>query len=346
MIACRLTVASPRAALAVAALALCGAALAVACAPAAAATRILTQTDPRTIAALPPAGGRAVRLFHVSRGILSDVSPSASGRRIGFVQHLKSSPPRDPEITVLTERVWVMRGNGAGAHVVRTFVRAKRGRNDWIMPAAANGARSEIYSFDLSEDGRLLLLTRGGYMLGLRSNGRGLRVLPTPGYRAFDAEYAPGNGAIALHFENLRDGGGGDRNGIGVTARTGGPVRPLRSGWFPNQESLSYEPTFSADGRLIAFQGYSRARVSGNGTAIWTMRRSGLAQRMLETTNQQGETFTNPDFSPNSRSLVAVKHLPGGRTSLFTVRRDGTHLRYLARGPRATRYGFTPAWTR
>ena len=306
-------------------------------------TRILTQTNPRTIAAVAPSGGRPVTLFHASSGIVAQVSASRRGRTIAFVQHLRRQEPGRPDVTVLTERIWLMRGNGTGAHVVRTFVRKKIGRAGFVTPGDGHGSLSEIYSLDLSDDGRRVLITRGGYMLSMRRDGHLLHELPTPEYRAFDAEYGPGARSIVLHFEQLGNESGGfpDENGIGVTGPDGGGVRVLRSGTFPGDASLSYQPSFSDDGRLVAFTGYT-----GRGGAIWIIRASGANEHPLAATDRERDTFLEPDFSPNSKSLVFYTPTSRNHSALYTVRRDGTHLRFLAPGPRLTRYRFTPVWTR
>jgi len=86
-------------------------------------------------------------------------------------------------------------------------------------------------------------------------------------------------------------------------------------------------PSFSADGRMIAFS--RDPGLAAAGRAIYVMDADGGNARRLT-----GESANdgNPTISPNGRVVVFDRYR-GGRSHLWAVNVDGTGLRQLTRGP-------------
>lgn len=98
------------------------------------------------------------------------------------------------------------------------------------------------------------------------------------------------------------------------------------------QRQLTYgedpdgEPSYSRDGRQIAF-----VRYSGNDSDIWVMNSDGTEQHPVTESDGPGLSEVQPAFFPGGRSLVfAQLELSGGWT-VSSIRLDGTGQRQLAR---------------
>lgn len=92
-----------------------------------------------------------------------------------------------------------------------------------------------------------------------------------------------------------------------------------------NGEAADAEPTYSRDGRLIAF-----VRYDGTDADIWVMNSDGTEQRPVTHTDGPLLSELQPAFFPGGRSLVfAQSNLPTGWT-VFSIRLDGSGLQQLA----------------
>jgi Tol biopolymer transport system component len=98
-----------------------------------------------------------------------------------------------------------------------------------------------------------------------------------------------------------------------------GKQRQLTAG-----KAAETEPTYSRDGRQIAF-----VRFSDDGSDIWVMNADGTDERPV-TATAEGEV--QPAFFPSGRSLVFVRSSPSTGFAVFSVRLDGSGERRLAVG--------------
>jgi Tol biopolymer transport system component len=89
-------------------------------------------------------------------------------------------------------------------------------------------------------------------------------------------------------------------------------------------EGADSEPTYSPDGKLIAF-----VRYQGNDSDIWVMNSDGTEQRPVTTTGE-GSYESQPAFFPGGRSLAFARSGPGSGWTVYSVRLDGTGEQVLA----------------
>lgn len=280
---------------------------------AAAETRVLFQPDGRTIASVPPNGGQTTLLFHARRGSIGYLTASSDGRTIAFL--LRERVGNGPAPDDVTDEIWVMRGNGTGAHPVRRFL-SKDPRGE---------GRGRVYSLDISANGSKLVLTRDRTLYTMDVSGRALRRISI-GAKAFDPEFDPTGRRIVLTFS------GAEVGGIGTVDLRDGALTPVgRGGDYP---------TYSDDGQFIAFT--EVIQIAGP-CSVWIMNRDGSGARMVDRLHCEGD-LTSPDFAPNGHSLLFVHEWK----YVQTVRRDGTHESWLkaATYPDFFFYNLTPQWTR
>jgi Tol biopolymer transport system component len=83
-----------------------------------------------------------------------------------------------------------------------------------------------------------------------------------------------------------------------------------------------HSPSYSADGRSIAFVGEDEA----GGSAIYVMRGDGTERRMVTSDG------AHPHFFPGGRA-IAFARMVEGHSHIFTIRLDGSGLRQLTFGP-------------
>lgn len=88
-------------------------------------------------------------------------------------------------------------------------------------------------------------------------------------------------------------------------------------------------PSFSADGRFVAFAGNYELGTAPAGRHVYLVNVDGTGLRQLTT----GAGFDqNPAFSPNGKQVVFDRHLGTGKAHIFSVNVDGTGLRQLTNG--------------
>jgi Tol biopolymer transport system component len=114
--------------------------------------------------------------------------------------------------------------------------------------------------------------------------------------------FSPGGGRIVVAKSFHRKGPGGNI----VSIRTDGtdPIRLVNSG------QRSYGPTFSPDGRWIAFSG--AASRAGSLKGVWVMSRDGSRLRLLARDHCKGSRcsgYDNPDFSPYRSRVTYVRYM-------------------------------------
>jgi hypothetical protein len=315
--------------------------------------RILTVPRPRQIVAIPPRGGVEQVLFRAGDGEIGGPAATPDGHHIAFIlRHWRRS--RDGSVRVFRQRdeVWVMRGDGTGAHPVRSFIRRRRGSRWTYPPSGAPGARGALQSIDISGNGSRLLIARYNALYMLDADGGDLRRVRTPGatptgYTGSDIDgpqFAPGGRRIVADFVAENE------EGIGTVSVHGGPVR------FISTRRPGLAASYSDDGRWIVFAAIApspRAHPHREGRhTIWIMRADGSGQRQV--VDRPGLTFHNPDFSPDGRQLVlgGPCHFHGSRiigkeqVCAYTVGTDGRDLRRVARGVLRFHAEENPEWVR
>ncbi|HWH19058.1 MAG TPA: hypothetical protein VN671_00895, partial [Solirubrobacterales bacterium] len=290
------------------------------------ATRIVVREGARKLVAIAPTTGATRTLVKLRHGAILGTAATPSGGLLAFASRVFDHG--DPE-KIWTDRIWTLRAGGR-PHLVRTIVSRGVGR-----------ATSPVDSLALSRDGsRLLFETRGGEVFVMRADGSGLRPVTPAGY-----DFGMGEGRNSTRPEFSPDGkrilgvlypvgaSTTDIGGIGTVSARGGAVHFLRRGAFDDGVGHFLSPTFSADGRRIAFI----AGAGNSGYAIKVMNRDGSHARALRGSILPGWSIGNPAFSPSGRALTFVgKHHGKGNTiigktpsSLFTIRLDGTHRRLV-----------------
>jgi Tol biopolymer transport system component len=88
-------------------------------------------------------------------------------------------------------------------------------------------------------------------------------------------------------------------------------------------------PSFSANGRLVAFSGNYEPGLAPAGRHIYLVNVDGTGLRQLTT----GAGFDeNPAFSPNGKQVVFDRHVGTAKAHIFSVNVDGSGLRQLTNG--------------
>jgi Tol biopolymer transport system component len=88
-------------------------------------------------------------------------------------------------------------------------------------------------------------------------------------------------------------------------------------------------PSFSANGRLVAFSGNYEPGLAPAGRYIYVVNVDGSDLRQLTT----GAGFDeDPAFSPNGKQVVFDRHIGTGKAHIFSVNVDGSGLRQLTNG--------------
>jgi Tol biopolymer transport system component len=306
-----------------------------------ASTRIVVREGARKLVAIAPDGGRPQTLVHLHRGALLGTAATRDGALIAFVS--RSFHEVEGE-HVWTDRIWTLR-RGARPQVVKT-IRSQGG---------ARGYRS-LDSIAISPNGRRLLLgRRRGDVFTIRSDGTALRRA-RPSFNDFGVgsgrnstgpEFSPdGKRMVGIFYPwDARE---SDVGGIGTVALSGGPVHFLRRGPFANGVGHFFGPTFSPNGRLVAF-----ATAGRSGVSITVMNRDGTGAHRLQGSILPGWTISNPSFSPSGDSLVFVGDHPGkgntiiGRTPsvIFTIGLDGGRPQ-VVQAEKARLFDRSPTWVR
>lgn len=312
--------------------------------------RILIVPHPRRIVAVSPRGVTDGVLFRAGDGQIIGPAGTPDGRQIAFI--LRRTPRRvgrrSARIFAVRDEIWVMHGNGTGAHVVLSFVRRRRGFR-WIYPQPGEpGADHGLESIDISPNGRRILVARGDRNLyTLNADGSGFRHVRVvgatmTGYTGSDRsgpQFSPGGRKVIAHFATP------SREGIGTMPVHGGRVR------FFHTKRHALAGTYSDDGRWIAFSAIGPPpRAHSNwegGSSIWIMRADGSREHQIAA--RPGLDPENPGFSPDGRSIVfaAERDRVIGRRSAATyiVSVGGGPIRRIARGV-ARFYLGNPDWVR
>jgi Tol biopolymer transport system component len=279
---------------------------------------------------------------------MAGVAPASGGER-------GSSRPKRAEIVFTRPTVpdaawtnlWAIRPDGTGLRRITNyreasdhapevspdgkaivFMRGLKGRccNLWLVPAAGGEARQLTRSpgsDDIpawSPDGRtiafirLSTVTRQHHLVLIDANGGNLRRLMR--LRPGGLAWLPSGQIAVTHGGFIR-----------VLTRTGRLVRRLPYG---------YVPSWSPDGRRVAFQRGDRV---GYKSKIYVMNADGSG---IVRISPRGADDIKPKWSPDG-SLIAFEVWRGQRGEVWTMRPDGSHRRSLTRPGGDDR---SPAWRR
>jgi Tol biopolymer transport system component len=88
-------------------------------------------------------------------------------------------------------------------------------------------------------------------------------------------------------------------------------------------------PSFSANGRFVAFSGNYEPGMAPPGRHIYMVGVDGIGLRQLTTGTGFDE---NPAFSPSGKQVVFDRHVGTGKAHIFAVNVDGSGLRQLTNG--------------
>jgi Tol biopolymer transport system component len=232
-------------------------------------------------------------------------------------------------------------GAGAGAGVAKVLAFRVEGGGLYLAEADGSHAR-EVTTADVSAPSWSADGTRLAFSVPLGNERSRLDVVTRNGaeeHRLLDRQPA-GLGDVAWapnrHFLVAHVRGATDFEGdIAIVKLADGQARRVTRG--PGDDKT---PQVSPDGRWIAFK---REEPNG-GSGIWVV---GWAGRGLHRIVPDRMRAAHPWWSPDGSSIVfndaSGSVVPGaGKSHIFVVRRDGTHLRQLTFGSKLT--DFHPSW--
>lgn len=320
----------------------------------AAGDQIVSVKGTNKVVALSPVTGATRVIFRIGRGYVADVAASQGGRQIVVATAL---PPRrvagDGRRRVRPERIWVMAGDGGGAHVLRTFY-------------GPPGELAGVESVDISRDGRRIAAATRDWIAVMHGNGSAARRLRITGFKpSIGGSYYSGGPTFTPDGRRLlgafRTTGPQEtrRRGIATVPVVGGRVHFIRSGPVESAAARGFSPAISEDGTWIAYLASVAKQLHGRVAQtprhrIFLMRRDGTRLHRLRAHPSSEWSLSNLDFSPSGRSLVfgAVSRGPKDGfewgvdpTAIGIVPKDGSRLRLLDREPLR---GWTrsPVWVR
>ena len=284
-------------------------------------------------------GGEAIYTMHTTGSGVREVTPrglqaenpswSADGRKIAF------DDSGSPETTggggsgkntgtwkSAPAGIWIVDANGAGLHSIGY----PRGSKTPGASPSWSPDGSKI-AFDCDDD-----VT--GSVCVMHSDGTGVTIIQ-PGSGDQDSaaneaidwpRWSPNGLKIADSDGATPDGEGGTMQ-IAVSNSNGsGEVTVTGNGFaYSDQDRV---PDWSPNGKQIAFQ---RGAPTGE---VDVMNANGSFLHRVVTNAR------TPVWSPNGKELLFVRSV-GGRSQIFVVNADGTHVRQLTTGPSSN---YSPSW--
>ena len=156
----------------------------------------------------------------------------------------------------------------------------------------------------------------------------------TPAQAAFPGRPGP----IAYSYSSFGETGAGEFEGGGGIFSHG--PRKREAPRQLTQDSADSSPSYSPDGRLIAFSGNRGTDPEEATSRIFVMKRDGSGVRQL---TDGGFADSNPSFSPDGRRVVFDRGgAPGQPTQIFSVSIDGGEPRQISDG---TANDYDPVFT-
>ncbi|MGH2963982.1 MAG: TolB family protein [Solirubrobacterales bacterium] len=124
-----------------------------------------------------------------------------------------------------------------------------------------------------------------------------------------DPFFSPSGGRIII-ARSIRRGASSGGNIVSIRTDGGAAVHLVNSG------HRSSEPTFSPDGRWVAFSG--AASKTGNKAGVWVMHRDGSHARLVARNHQEGSRsifYSTPDFSPDDSRIAFQRFISDDSSS-------------------------------
>jgi TolB protein len=181
------------------------------------------------------------------------------------------------------------------------------------------------------QNGRILfqrVVGQSHQLFSIRPDGTGVRQLTRGAMRSWHGSWSPDGSKIV--FARTPTAPGVDLGTI-FTMRAGGGGERSLTGGLAAVGRFGEAPSFSPDGRLIAFDSY---RLSPFDDGVWVMRADGSHRRRV--TRNPGQTGPmscacdfQPRFSPDGRRIVFQRDLTYDRAAIYVVNVDGSGLRRL-----------------
>ena len=154
---------------------------------------------------------------------------------------------------------------------------------------------------------------QGSEIYSIRSDGSGLRRLTHLRGRAVHPDWSPSGRRIAFALER-KDGS----SHVMVMRADGRHLRDLTRSGFETQ------PAFTPDGRHLVFE------CECGPQGVFMMQDDGLDRHRLTTHRFSRESDSDPNVSPDARTVTFVRHqVDGERQALFAVDLSGAHERQL-----------------
>jgi Tol biopolymer transport system component len=194
--------------------------------------------------------------------------------------------------------------------------------------AAIRKLKTKRYDMDpqVSPDGRLVVFsryaTRGPGLYRMNADGsRVVRFTGGLGYADTEASFAPSGKRVVfsrcrIEGEECPLGQRGSKGDIYSIRLDGSGLRRLTSGLADDRN-----PTFSPNGRLIAFE---------RGGRVFTMWPDGSRQRNITRFLRCDRHAFEPDFSPDGSRIAFINGIKGFGGSIYTVMPNGSSSRRLS----------------
>ena len=172
----------------------------------------------------------------------------------------------------------------------------------------------------------------------VRADGSGLRKVTDSVSVSGDPGWSPDGSLLTFQADR------GDypaQQGIYVARADGSHLRRVTEP--SGDETFDGAPRFAPGGRRLVFTRYREDGEGGEESALFTVRVDGSHERRVTSFGLEPGDAT---WSPDGRSLVFEAYpMPSSRGDIYSVRRDGSHLRNLTTNNDDTEGSSDPVWS-